>query len=196
MNSNKSKAKWFELFSEWRKKEWVVDIEIGILTSDIVTDLHTFLDLHPESNLHRKKLNKGLPEIILRLYQRNRHLRPGPHNSEIDFILSKHVSFENNITPWIMPHHLTESLIEYFRVDNENLLSVISSDKQKKMKLDDLWWSNVPYSTRAVRPLQARNLKAEELESALVKALEAIVKLNYQHKNNLKETNCDKNLKK
>jgi hypothetical protein len=182
INSNKSKAKWFELLSEWKKKEWVENVQIKLLTPDIVTDLHTFLGLNPESSRGQKKINKGLPEPILRLYQRNRHLRPGPHASEIDFILSKHIFFDNHITPWIMPPHFSGALIQYFRDDNENLLSILSSDEQKQMKLDDLWWSTEPYLARAIRPLMARNLKADVLESILVKALEAIVKLNNELK--------------
>jgi len=186
ININKSKAKWYELFSEWKKKKWVENIEIKLLTPDIVADLNTFLGLHLDSNRYREKLNKGLPEPILRLYQRNRHLRPGPHNSRIDFILSNHICFDNNTSTWIMPSDFSKALIEYFRDDNKNLLSVLPSDQQNRMKIDDLWWSSEAYLTRTIRPLRARNLKAVELEPILIRALEAIVRLNDELKTNKK----------
>jgi hypothetical protein len=182
INSNKSKAKWFELFSKWENIKWASDVEIKLLSPDIVSDFNTFLGLQSRLNLSPKKINAGLPEQILRLYQRNRNLRSGSHSSDIDFILSKHISLDGEKTPWVVPYRLTRSLIEYFLEDNKNLLTKISSIQKKDMESNNSWWSADCYLEKLVRPANQKHLKCHELEPILVSALEAIVRLNNELK--------------
>jgi hypothetical protein len=182
IKSNIPKAMWFKLLSEWKNKKWVRNVEIKLLSSDIVEDFNTFLGLPHKSNLSPKKINVSLPEVILRLYQRNRNLRPGPHASEIDFILSKHITLDGNQTPWVIPHSLAKFLLEHYYRDNENLLTLLSSEQKREMQSNNLWWSVDCYLTRLVKPANKTQLKGHDLEPLLVSALEAIVRLNNELK--------------
>ncbi|MBK1723532.1 hypothetical protein CKO23_14960 [Thiocystis violacea] len=166
---------WHSLLSQWESKPWVEQLNVRVLDGDIVQDFMADLGyaVGPQA-----QINRGLPAIVLRLFQRHRQLRAGPHDSAIDFVLSRHLRLDKTHTPWVMRPGLVRELVDFFREDNERLSLRLAPDDREKMLSDRRWWEADAYAGRALRsPAVLDRVNGAELEGLAVAALEAIGRL-------------------
>lgn len=174
---NRAKAKWHRIVQKWRRKPWVQGLDVRVLDDDIVRDFAAYLGNYPVSL--QPQANQGLPDVVLRLFQRNRALRQTAHSSAVEFILSRQIQFGQAYapTPWVLRPNLIAQLVEYFREDNEALLESLSENQKNRMSTDPRWWDANAYQDKRVNKAADRKLQADELELLTVDALHAITRL-------------------
>jgi hypothetical protein len=177
VEKNRAKAKWSRVLHEWRSKAWVQHVDLRILDEDIVQDFASYLGAYSASV--QALANQGLPDVILRLFQRNRGLRQNAHSSAIEFILSRQMHFAQSYmpTPWVLRPKLIAQLLAYYSDDNARLLQCLSEDQKNKMASNSLWWSPVGYQGKHLHKATDKKLELEELEKLTVDALQVIDRL-------------------
>ncbi len=145
-----------------------------LLKGDIVQDFMSHLGYQiPE----QVRTNQALPELVLRLFQRNRQLRPEPHESEIEFALMRHLNIAGKRAPWVMRQNMVERLLRLYHEDNESLLRFLPEAQRDVMRHDPRWWDVSAYADKKPGKLEKMNLPKGELEELTVAAMEAIVRL-------------------
>jgi len=171
VNRHRPQAQWHSLLQQWAAMPWVKKVDVRLLAGDVVQDFMSYLGYQIAG---QKRTNQSLPGIVLRLFQRNRQLRPGPHDSAIEFVLARHLQFEAGKTPWVIRPQMVQNLLDYYLPDNILLLDMLPDGMRQKMGDDPRWWSPAPYEERKLSPVQVKNLDREELERLAVSALESI----------------------
>lgn len=179
INSQKKKILWGNLFEKWSQKSWVKGVEFRILENDITADFFSKFNIVVNDNA---KFNLGLPESLLRLFQRNRDLRPHPHSSSIDFVLSRLLSLSESASPWVLKPEMVKRLLDFFQKDNELLLSVLSSDQKKILLNNPRWWDLNAYSDKIVRPVYLKNLPVELIEPLTINLIKALIRLDEDYR--------------
>jgi uncharacterized small protein (DUF1192 family) len=171
------KAQWHTAARAWSKKPWVKQVGFRLLEGEIVQDFMGLLG-YPVSP--QASANESLPASVLRLFQRNRSLRPGVHDSAIEFSLARHLRLGGGKTPWILRQKMVERLLKYYRKDNEALLAALPADQGERMRNNPLWWDASAYAERTLSTPTPGAPKVDELEALTVAALETIARLDAQ----------------
>ena len=174
VNQNRPRAKWSNILQEWVIKPWVTQVDARLLDTNVV---HTFMSYLGFSVEAGSRVNSSLPGVVLRLFQRNRELRPGPHDSAVDFALARQLRIEQGKSPWVIGPKRVEQLLEYYREDNQQLADLLPREQSEAMLADPRWWSMDPYLERELQPAQIKRLNPDELEQLVVAALEAVYRL-------------------
>jgi len=174
VNRKLASASWLTLLQQWAAKPWVKKVDVRLVDGDVVSD---FLDYLGYKIPPQPRSNKGLPGSVLRIFQRNRQLRPGPHDSAIEFALSRHLQLEDASTPWILFPWQIKKFIEYYRQENEQLVHYLPVNQRQKMLEDARWWSAETYSDRKHSSPLPNRLNIDELEQLAVAALVAVARL-------------------
>ncbi|MDO6460995.1 hypothetical protein Q4485_09830 [Granulosicoccaceae sp. 1_MG-2023] len=175
MNRAKNAAKWFRKYKAFSSLDEVDECSVRILNGDIVSDFVSLFDENEFSLIKENtSSNKSLSGELLRVLQRNRHLRPGIHASSIDFILEKYFSGIGGPTPWVIDDELFEYIIEECSEDNKKLLRVLDEDQADLMQADERWWKvfSVPFEVESPDAIVAKDFENEKL---LVRALEVLI---------------------
>ncbi|MCK7575335.1 MAG: hypothetical protein MZV65_32580 [Chromatiales bacterium] len=176
--SPKSNLNWNRLHQNWSRKNWVEGVDFRLMRGDVVHDFLDYLGLdlaerHTESPL----INQSLPAPLLRLFQRHRELRAGPHDSEADFILSRRLTLESGKSPWVIHNDLSNKLIGFFLSENRKLSFSLTPAQRKSMLEDKRWWTPEFYSSRTAENPTPEEPSLEDLEALTVAALRAIIDL-------------------
>jgi hypothetical protein len=103
-------------------------------------------------------------------------LRPSPHDSEIDFVLSKYLKLDGK-APWVIDPALARRIVDAVKEDNLALMRMLDPESAESMRLDSRWWDADAFSDRAVEPWQPMAPNPEELEqlcAGLMAALHSI----------------------
>ncbi|EIC22584.1 hypothetical protein [Thiorhodovibrio frisius] len=174
INRMRQSVQWHRLLRHWADKPWVSSLTVRLLDDDIVADAMAYLGYALEQ---RPRINQGLPAIVLRLYQRHRQLRPGPHDSAMDFVLARQLHLQAQGTPWIIGPGFATELVECFHEDNQQLAQLVSPDQREHLLADPRWWQADVYQQRPLAKLNVPKLNAQELEHLCVVAMEAIFRL-------------------
>jgi hypothetical protein len=146
----------------------------------VVTDLLAYLGWDGETGadrLNSVRSNTGLPGDVLRLMQRHQSLlRPGPHDSEIDFVLERCLGRRGDPTPWVLSREQIEFLIEHYRAPNLGLMSLMDMQdpaQARRMRADDRWWR--PYDPpRPVEPPEAPPAECTKTDLILAESYRAL----------------------
>jgi hypothetical protein len=170
---------WDVLADKWTDKPWVNSVYVRVLSGDIVSD---FMSLLGYSGIKGVNANKSLSNSILRLFQRNRSLRKGPHDSKIDFALARNLDVITGKVPFVIERHLVSRLVDYYRESNERLASMLSDEQRQVMLNDNRWWSGGSYDNRKVCNPGPEVMSMSELEDLAVAALKAIVRLDAENR--------------
>lgn len=179
VDKNLKKSLWCDTIDKWADKTWVKKVHVRLMPSNIVEDFMGLMDL-PTPNITRS--NQSLPEYLLRFFQKNRSLRPGPHSSAIEFILARHLSLPPQKTPWILDTKMVDMLINYHLENNNKLKKYFTNDSDQLNRFisDDRWWSAAAYLNKEISPITDNNIPPQDLEQMLLSAIESIVKLDHQ----------------
>lgn len=120
--------------------------------------------------------NKSLPASVLRLFQRNRNLRPDAHKSAIDFALSKHLNMEEE-TPWVISPQMCERVIHRTKIDTKKMMGFMEEDIAALVAHDARWWSADAYKDRIFSSPEEGEISPSSLEKMCVQMSEAILEL-------------------
>jgi hypothetical protein len=152
-------------------------------SKDIIQDFCKSVGINQAkiTNPTTKKINQSLPLEWVTLLLRNRELRAGPHDSQIDFILEELLS-EIDFSPTPIRIKIDQELVseiqDYFHVNNSKLMARMSSDHAAAFQ-SELVSSRERYleGTEA-NDLEASQLNIEFLEKVTVLLLSDAGKLN------------------
>jgi hypothetical protein len=118
-----------------------------------------------------QNINRSLPLEAITLLIRNRDLRTGPHDSEIDFLLERLIS-EIDYSPTPILIKLGRDLIieveDYFRDSNSKLLARMRADQAELFQLEQASSEKNFLSGIDVEALATKTLSREFLEKIVV----------------------------
>ncbi len=132
-----------------------------------------------------ERCNVSLPEEALRLYQRYRDLRPGPHQCRMDHLVLNAIGKalpDYQPTPWVLRPEQVELIIAHTKDANEQLLSLMDESSRQRMLADRRWWhadafadflATDPIAGGAADPLQFERL-AHDLLQELARAVQIL----------------------
>jgi hypothetical protein len=174
INMNRRKAEWAALIAQWRDKPWVNEVTTCLLSNDVVGQIQGYFGVdHTSFDI----VNQGMPEILLRLFQHHRELRPGPHDSSIEFALRRHLDLPAEPTPWVIGPKMVQALLAHYQADNERLADYLSAEDAAAMRDDPRWWSAEPYQSKRLRPAETPRIPAEALESLAIETIQSIARM-------------------
>jgi hypothetical protein len=171
-------SRWSIPLRAWRKDPHISNLSIRLLPDDVVDDFFLLLGIR-KAAAARADVNKGLPATILRLYQRNRQLRPSRHASETDFILSKRVNHPGS-APWVLDRDTVRRIIAKTSQSNHELLTMLSPDQAESMRRDPRWWDAEAFADRKVESWEPQVPETADLERLCVAMAETIVRMERQ----------------
>ncbi|WP_200157623.1 glycosyltransferase family 2 protein [Allochromatium vinosum] len=178
IETQKGNLNWNRLYQSWNQKHWVENVDFRLMQGDVVHDFLGYLGLDPyEHRSESSLINQSLPAPLLRLFQRHRELRAGPHDSEADFILSRRLTLASGKSPWVIDADRAKKLTDFFQAENKKLSFALTPAQRKSMLEDKRWWTPEPYSSRAAENPTPEEPRLEDLEALTVAALQAIIDL-------------------
>jgi len=140
---------WFDRLEPFTDLVEPAELRVHVLDSKVVDRSMSALGVEPDA-VQADTRNRSLPASVLRMLQRHRErLRPGPDNSEIDFVLERHVTWDQP-PPFVMTREVVAQLVAAHRASNERLLRLMDSGDREKMRSDDRWWTADAYADRSV----------------------------------------------
>lgn len=163
---------WSQRIAAWSSIDRVESCTVRLVRGDVVSDFFTHVlgAAAPESAL---AANPSLPGTILRLFQRQRQLRPGPHDSKIEFVLNRHLKLQGE-TPWVLDQAWIRRILSATEQDNHQLLGFLDDDSAAAMREDGRWWNPEAYSDKKAEspdPIPPDAAELDELCAALITAL-------------------------
>lgn len=168
------RADWHHVAASWAKVPGVTGVRVRLLPEDVVSDFFRMLDLMPPA---ATRSNASLPAELLRFFQMYPRLRSGPHRSEIEFALARHLRFGGNKTPWVMDTASVNWVIEHYRESNLRLLDLLDSDQKQQMEADPAWWDLFSYANRECSSPDIEPISQDKVEELAAAALEAVLDL-------------------
>jgi hypothetical protein len=173
------RIQWFDVVKKWQLVPGVSKVTVRLLPENVIEDFCS----HARINLSRELTsNTSLPASILRLYQRHRQLRPRPHTSANDFVLSRLLQLQGQTAPWVLELNLVKQILEECRDSNLQLLELLGESQGASMRDDPAWWSHEFYAARLCEPWQPIAPDANNLDLLAATALQALVDLDTQHR--------------
>lgn len=145
------RVQWHRAISDWQALAGCAGVDAIVLPQDI---RQAFADLYGfrfETAEEAGAINAGLPAEVLRLYQRQRVLRPGPDDSAMDFVLARH-GLGTAATPWVLEPDQIAAIIEGCRADNDRLLQALPPAQAERMAAERAWWDPAAFAGRQVEP--------------------------------------------
>lgn len=178
--ANTRRLEWHRVVEGWRNTPGVEKVSVRLLPGDIVTDFARVIGAVTPP--HRDEANVSLPGSVLRVLQRHRELRPDPHSSEIEFVLSRHLKMEKGKTPWVLPPELIDRILKQTHDSNISLMECLDDEQKALMQNDPAWWSDEYYADRKLEPCQPQEPNAAELDELVAALFDAMHKLDMRHR--------------
>lgn len=138
IDKNISATLWSKHIIEWFESEHVDKAHVKLLNKNVIESFSEIFNLKLEKSL-LKRTNISLPGTVLRFFQNNRDLRPGPHDSSIDFVLSKYINI-NSKPDWVIPETMVKDILQKTFDSNTKLLRLLNENDCLAMKDDPKWW--------------------------------------------------------
>ncbi len=163
---------WNKIIIDFKRNPRVKKVHIKILDRDIVSDFIKYFSINfVQPSL--QQVNKSLPGQILRIYQRNKTLRPNQHASGIDFSLERALTFSSlQSTPWVLDQEQMQFILRSHYTDNLNLIKLLPDSEREKMELDKSWW-DIP-SDKHTESSDSVECDPKSLESITVESLKKL----------------------
>ncbi|NNC80819.1 MAG: hypothetical protein HKN94_11800, partial [Acidimicrobiales bacterium] len=169
---------WDTHAANWQRLAAVRHLHLRVMTADVVRSFGQILGCTWSSPDHT---NTGSPELLLRYLQEDRSLRPGEHNSIIEFILNRWVDWPERRAPWIIPRHLQEEIMSTYSPHAERLLALASPESRPSIEEDERWWSAEPYEQRDIDD-DIRQLTPDERDVLIRALIDGIANLDRKYR--------------
>ena len=165
-------SRWTSLTDAWRSVPGVDSVEIH-LVGDVVSTFFRSIGIATQSAPRR---NSSLDQNLLR-YLRGRPDLRSMHASNVDFVLEQRLAAGPKGTPWVLEADQISDLIEYYRTDNKELSSLVSSEARQEMEQDPMWWDPAAYAGREAISADAIDPSVEVLQDISGRAIDAVIGL-------------------
>ena len=166
---------WGARIAQWQTLKRVRSITVRPIGGDVVSDFFANILKAPvPQNVSRP--NPTLPGPLLRLFQRNRELRPGPHNSRIDFALSQ-TPVHDDPPIWVMNPELIQKVIDFTRDDTRQLMEYMEPDAAKMVRDDPRWWSADAFADKQAESPDPTPVDPRKLEEMCVSMAQQLFEL-------------------
>jgi hypothetical protein len=153
---------WSKALSVWKKRLPQARFRFRVLPGDVVRDFYENVLEAPQPHGLEVLSNRGLPSVLLRLYQRNRVLRPGPDDHMIDFILSRRLNLQGP-SPWVLGPGRISRMLARNAGENRRLQAMLDPDAAETMEADERWWRLRAYGHLRAEPHQPGEIDAAAL---------------------------------
>ena len=173
VESIKHSPSWAKLIGEWQSMPGVETVEVHLATGNVVSTFFRLIGVSI-ADVHRR--NTSLDGNLLQ-YLRGRPELRVQLGTGIEFILEKWLAAEPNGTPWVLEQDQISRLIEYYRPDTRELLSLVSSEAREDMERDPMWWDPAAYSERKAVSANAAEPSVEALKNISDRAIDAVIRL-------------------
>lgn len=133
---------WFQYCQSLAKLPGNPSLSIKILSSDVISQLSSFLGF-PQGILETVQTNQSLPEEILRLYQGYPQLRPTGHSPQIDFAALKCISDSSrkySSPPWVLSPKHVSLILQRTYDSNVKLMELLDEESRNAIQTDSRWW--------------------------------------------------------
>jgi len=176
INSSESMTYWAVFLKRWENLPFINKMSVRLLPKNIVADFLTLTDLHENSTTNSNSetiSNVSLPGSVLRVYQKYRELRPSPHESNIDFSLSRRLSGIKQSPDWVINSEKIEAIISNTNVHNEKLKGYFDTTQLASFNSDSRWWSADAFQTQAAISSE-RKITEDEMQEIVVQSFHSL----------------------
>lgn len=170
---------WHRFLEKWIAHPNCREVKVRLMSKDIVGDFFAAFSLSRLIGGEGNKLNASLPGDILRLYQRHRHLRPGPQFPATDFVIGR-LGISGAPTPWVIPPDLAAEVIAASRADNERLLAMLPEDDAARMLADPAWWSTEAFADKTLQSPLPQEPDAAAIDGLCASIVEAVARFDLE----------------
>lgn len=174
-------SKWYLELESWKELVGSENFEVNLLPKDIVENFYRYIGVDMTAYKENRG-NSSLPKEILRLYQKHKELRKSEHDNELDFILSRHMKFDETFskTPWVLDETLISLILKKTRYSNLKISNMLDHDSKKSCLQDARWWNTETFFHKELSAEKCQDdcLSKEDLEKMLLSAIRGIEKLN------------------
>lgn len=153
---------WSSALALWKARLPRARFRFRVLPDDVVEDFFANVLEVPKPRVATQQSNRGLPGVILRLYQRNRVLRPGPDDHMVDFILSRRLNLRGP-TPWVLGPGRIARMLEQSGPENRLIQRLLDPDAAEAMEADERWWRPRAYAHLSAEPHTPQEIDAAAL---------------------------------
>ena len=160
---------------KWTNLKRVRRLIVKPVPKDIVVDFYENV-IGATMPKDAARSNPSLPGPLLRLFQRNRSLRPSFHSSRMDFALSDQVGLSDP-SIWVLNREWIERILKKTREDNALLMSLMDESSANQVSEDPQWWSPSAFSDRTAEPPGPQAIPPEKLEEMCVAMAHSIYRL-------------------
>jgi len=165
-------VRWNTIARRWLNVPGVVDVAVRLATLDVVADFGRLIGSELEQV---GRSNAGNDRVLLRLMQKYSELRPGPHDSIIDFVMARWAPASERTVPWVIPSEKTHHVLATLREDNEQLLELVPAETAENIRSDPRWWAAEAYEAKVIEPAEATPLSVEDAEEIAVRAIRGLM---------------------
>lgn len=175
MTNRLNASLWGFRAQKWTDLSRVKRLMVKPVSGDIVADFYENVIGAPLP-VDAARSNPSLPGPLLRLFQRNRSLRPSFHSSRIDFALSDQVGLSDP-SIWVLNEEWIDRILKKTQKDNELLISLMDESGARHVREDPHWWSSSAYSEKTAEPPGPQAIPPEKLEEMCVAMARSIYRL-------------------
>ncbi|MEA2048160.1 MAG: hypothetical protein U9O64_06885 [Campylobacterota bacterium] len=173
-------SKWPNILKKWQNYLGKEQVTVKVLPKDIIRDFYEFIGVSTDS-ISTFRSNSTLSAEFLRFYQQHRELRPSPHESAMDFILSDVMPIDNSFekTPWVLNEKHIKSILEETYDSNQSLIKLFENNSKEVCINDNKWWELSAFINKRVSTefCYEDYLPIEKLDAMLFLSLKSIKKL-------------------
>ncbi|MFI3194940.1 MAG: hypothetical protein QX195_03885 [Methylococcaceae bacterium] len=167
-------VKFSETLTAFKALNWVNKVHVRLLDGNLLEDFSNLIRLDRNTQQPQQSIsNKSLPNGILRLYQQHRRLRPGPHNSGIDFTLEKYLKLDGK-ADWVLEKDQIQHIIDETRASNLALIELIDDDCKADFLADCRYWQASAFENLVCKPANGIKPTYEELEQIALAGIDAV----------------------
>lgn len=146
--------RWFAHDPEWagciealRRHLPGARLRLRVLPRDVVADFFAEVLDAPVPGGRWRGVNRSLPGVVLRLFQRHPDLRPSEHDNALDFAVKRRLTIADP-APWVLGPGRLGSLLRRNHAENRHLLGLLDPDSAEAMRTDERWWLPRAYAGR------------------------------------------------
>lgn len=180
LNNTLDRVRWADRIKRWQEVPGVEKVTVRLLPDDVVSDFFSIVGV--EAGGAKERRNGSLAGGILRMFQHHTELRPGPHESAIDFVLARHLSEVGGSAPWVMGPRPIERTIQATKDSNEQLLHLLDEESAAEMAADARWWDPEAYNDRHREAPHKRALDRDGLDNLAAEAMQRIFELDTENR--------------
>lgn len=168
---------WSNWVKEWQALPFVRQVYVRVIGEDIVQDFCREFGLDAVAPPVPVRINRSLPNGVLRLFQAHPELRPSAHAAYIDFAINQHLDLGGK-PAWVLDKREVERVLYFTLRYNQDLLGLVDDETREVIINDPQWWDASRFESLQVEAPENIPPTYQELETLATQAILAIKALN------------------